>query len=95
MVQKARQIASEFSFENGYDIPVAYLAKKLADDNQVYSQHAGRRIFASFIILIGVDEDKGPQLFKVDPAGHYYGYKACAAGVKEQEATNSLEKKVR
>jgi len=28
----------------------------------------------------------------VDPAGHYLGYKACSAGVKEQEATNLLEK---
>ena len=28
----------------------------------------------------------------MDPAGHYLGYKACSAGVKEQEATNLLEK---
>ena len=39
-----------------------------------------------------VDDEKGPQLFKVDPAGHYLGYKACSAGVKEQEAANLLEK---
>lgn len=39
-----------------------------------------------------VDDEKGPQVYKVDPAGHYYGYRATAAGVKEQEATNFLEK---
>ncbi len=39
-----------------------------------------------------VDDEKGPQLFKVDPAGHYLGYKACSAGVKEAEASNLLEK---
>lgn len=39
-----------------------------------------------------MDDEKGSQVFKVDPAGHYYGYRATAAGVKEQEATNFLEK---
>jgi 20S proteasome subunit alpha 1 len=42
-----------------------------------------------------VDEEKGPQCFKIDPAGHYFGYKATAAGTKEQEAANFLEKKVK
>lgn len=26
-------------------------------------------------IIIGIDEERGPQLFKVDPAGYYVGYK--------------------
>ena len=26
-------------------------------------------------ILIAIDEEKGPQLFKVDPAGYFVGYK--------------------
>ena len=42
-----------------------------------------------------MDDEKGPQLFKVDPAGHFLGFKACAAGLKEQEATNLLEKAVK
>ena len=25
--------------------------------------------------IIGIDEERGPQLFKVDPAGYYVGYK--------------------
>ena len=37
----------------------------------------------------------GPQLFRCDPAGHYLGYKACAAGFKEQEASNFLEKRIK
>ena len=37
-IQKARQIAAEFEFSNGYPMPIAYLAKKLADENQVYTQ---------------------------------------------------------
>ena len=38
LIQKARQMAAEFEFNNGYQIPVAYLAKKLADENQIYTQ---------------------------------------------------------
>ena len=30
-------------------------------------------------IIIGIDEERGPQLFKVDPAGYYVGYKVSAA----------------
>lgn len=45
--------------------------------------------------LIGIDEERGPQLFKVDPAGYFVGYKATATGPKEQEAINFLEKKVK
>jgi len=30
------------------------------------------------MILGSVDDEKGPQLFKVDPAGHYLGYKVRA-----------------
>jgi len=46
-------------------------------------------------ILIGIDEEIGPALFKCDPAGYFVGYKACAAGEKEQEANSWLEKKIK
>ena len=38
MVRKAREMAAEFEFDNGYPIPVHYLAKKIADENQIYTQ---------------------------------------------------------
>lgn len=28
-------------------------------------------------MLIGIDDELGPQLYKCDPAGHYVGYKVC------------------
>lgn len=40
-VQKARQVAAEFEHNNGYAIPVAYLAKKIADENQIHTQVSG------------------------------------------------------
>ena len=53
------------------------------------------RPYAVETIFAGIDEEDGPLLYKIDPAGHYYGYRACASGVKEQEAINYLEKQFR
>lgn len=42
-VARLRNEAAEFKFNNGYDIPVSYLAKRAADLAQVYTQHANMR----------------------------------------------------
>jgi len=95
MVQKARRKAADFSFEYGYDVPVDVLANILADEFQVYTQHAYMRPLAVMVMLVAIDEDRGPSLFKCDPAGYYVGYSATSAGPKEVEAVNFLEKKVK
>lgn len=41
-------------------------------------QHAYMRPLGVVTMIIGIDEEKGPQLFKVDPAGYYVGYKVRA-----------------
>jgi 20S proteasome subunit alpha 1 len=93
LVQKARAEAAEFRFKFGYEMPPDFLARVLADQAQVYTQHAYMRPLGVIPIIIGVDEERGPQLYKVDPAGYYVGYKATAAGAKDQEAINHLEKR--
>jgi len=45
--------------------------------------------------MIGIDDELGPQVYKADPAGYYCGYKATAAGVKNIEAGNYLEKRIK
>lgn len=52
-------------------------------------------VWSAGMIVIGVDEEYGPQVYKCDPAGYYCGFKATAAGVKQTEATSFLEKKVK
>jgi len=92
-VQRARYEAAEFKYKNAYGVPPSYLAKRIADISQIYTQHAYMRPLGVEMILVGMDEEQGPQLFKCDPSGSYIPYKACASGQKEQEAMNFLEKK--
>lgn len=53
------------------------------------------RPFGVALTAIGVDEEKGPQVYKVDPAGYYSGYIATAAGQKEQEVNIWLTKNLK
>eukprot|EP00920_Eleutheroschizon_duboscqi_P032587 GHVT01078630.1.p1 GENE.GHVT01078630.1~~GHVT01078630.1.p1 ORF type:complete len:252 (-),score=42.95 GHVT01078630.1:772-1527(-) len=95
MVYRSRQVAGDFQYKQGYPIPIHWLAQKIADINQIYTQAAYMRLHACTGIMIAIDDEKGPCIYRFDPAGWLAGYKACAAGAKEQEATNALEKLVK
>ncbi|KAJ4831682.1 hypothetical protein Tsubulata_042312 [Turnera subulata] len=95
LVQQARNEAAEFRFRYGYEMPVDILAKWIADKSQVYTQHAYMRPLGVVAMVLGIDDEFGPKLYKCDPAGHFFGHKATSAGLKEQEAINFLEKKMK
>ena len=92
LLTRLRYESAEFRNKYGYPTPVHVLATKCGDLSQVYTQQAFMRPYGVFTMLGSIDEEKGPQLFKVDPAGLFHGYKAVAAGAKEDEAINFLEK---
>ncbi len=74
-------------------MPVDVLTKRMADIAQVSTQQAFQRPYGVALIFIGMDVEKGPLLYKSDPAGYFVGAKAIAAGTKEEDAHNWLEKK--
>lgn len=93
---RARQEAVEFRYKYGYEMPVQSIAKRMANISQIYTQRAYMRPLGVALTFCQVDfddENRGPQLFKCDPAGYYTGAKAVATGPKQQEATTYLEKK--
>lgn len=94
LVQRARYEGAKWEFDNGYSTPVKVLAKRMADLAQVNTQSASMRPLACIALMIGVDDEDGPTVYKVDCAGHYLPFIATASGPKEQEAMNFLEKRV-
>ncbi|CAH7683990.1 proteasome subunit alpha type-6 [Phakopsora pachyrhizi] len=94
-IVRAQSEAADFRYKYGYEIPPDMLAKRLANINQVYTQRAATRPLGVVMMLIGIDSERGPQCFKVDPAGYFVGYKATSAGTKQTEATNHLEKQIK
>ena len=75
-----------------YDEPVDIeaLTRRIGDQAQVYTQHAGVRPFGVSMIIAGVDST-GSRVFTADPSGSYRGYKATAVGRKNEEANKMLE----
>ncbi len=76
-----------------YDEPLNILGavKEVSDRMQLYTQFGGVRPFGVALLIGGVDE-KGPQLYEIDPSSAFYGWKAQAIGKGATEALKILRK---
>lgn len=51
ILYKARQVALDYSYKYGINIPASVLCQKLSDINQVYTQHAYMRLHACSMLF--------------------------------------------
>jgi proteasome alpha subunit len=73
-------------------VDIESLTRRIGDQTQVYTQHAGVRPFGVSMIIAGVDKT-GSKVFSADPSGSYRGYRATAVGRKSEEANKLLEER--
>ena len=67
----------------GHVVPIDVLVSRWADLAQLYTQNAFMRPYGVETILVSIDDEKGPQIFKGDPAGQYCGYKVIILFYRE------------
>ncbi|MEM7821075.1 MAG: archaeal proteasome endopeptidase complex subunit alpha [Candidatus Aenigmatarchaeota archaeon] len=76
-----------------YDEPLNVLGavKEISDRMQLFTQFGGVRPFGVALLLAGIDE-KGAQLYEIDPSSTFYSWKAQAIGRGATEAVKILKK---
>src|SRR3990172_5908813 len=76
-----------------YDEPLNVLGavKEIADRMQLFTQYGGVRPYGVAFLLGGIDE-KGPQLFEIDPSSTFYLWQAQAIGKGAPETLKILHK---
>lgn len=71
---------------------VEYVARRVSDIKQAFTQQAGVRPFGVSIIFGGIDIDKTPRIFVTDPSGSYVRYFVAAIGSKSDSALSFLSR---
>ncbi len=92
LVNQARVQAQIHQITYSESITVENLTRRIADVKQIYTQHAGVRPFGVSLLIAGVDEINGPQLYMTEPSGSYWGYRAAAIGSGAPVIIEFLEK---
>ena len=92
LIKKGRKLAQEYYRKYLDQIPVKEMVKELANIMQEFTQKGGVRPFGVSVLVCGIDE-RGPQLYQVDPSGSYFGWKASAIGKNGPNARTFLEKR--
>ncbi|KAI3810085.1 hypothetical protein L1987_19693 [Smallanthus sonchifolius] len=92
LVRKSRKQAEQYHLLYKEPIPVTQLVRETAAVMQEFTQSGGVRPFGVSLLVAGYD-DKGPQLYQVDPSGSYFSWKASAMGKNVSNAKTFLEKR--
>ncbi|KAF9668201.1 hypothetical protein SADUNF_Sadunf15G0104600 [Salix dunnii] len=92
LVRKSRKQTEQYHRLYKEPIPVTQLVRETAAVMQEFTQSGGVRPFGVSLLVAGFD-DKGPQLYQVDPSGSYFSWKASAMGKNVSNAKTFLEKR--
>eukprot|EP01104_Vermistella_antarctica_P004620 TRINITY_DN1503_c0_g1_i1.p1 TRINITY_DN1503_c0_g1~~TRINITY_DN1503_c0_g1_i1.p1 ORF type:complete len:235 (+),score=65.90 TRINITY_DN1503_c0_g1_i1:132-836(+) len=93
LLSKGRKAAQSYNRKYRDHIPVEQLVRELASIMQDFTQSGGVRPFGVSLLVGGVDEQEGAQLYQVDPSGSYWAWKAAAIGKHMVSGRTFLEKR--
>lgn len=92
IVEIARQEAANYRQQFERTIPLKQLVERVAAYLHAYTLYSAVRPFGVSAVFSAWDDIQGPQLYKVEPSGSYFGYFACASGKAKQQAKTEMEK---
>lgn len=88
----ARQEAANYRQQYEHTIPLEQLCERVAGYMHAYTLYSAVRPFGLTVIFGSWDEMQGPQLYKIEPSGSFYGYFCCASGKAKQQAKTEMDK---
>lgn len=91
LVDNARIRSQVYKLTYGEPINIMGCVRELSDKMQLYTQYGGVRPFGVALLVAGVDE-KGPQLFEIDPSSAFYAWKAQSIGKGSDQAFKVLQR---
>ena len=92
LVDHAQVKAQQTKVTYGIDVDTISLVKDICSLKQVCTQSGGLRPFGVSLLVAGIDNDNTIKLFKTDPTGIYFKYKATVIGEGEPEIEQILFK---
>lgn len=91
LIDTARIKAQVYKLTYDEPLNVEGCVKDVSDRMQLFTQYGGVRPYGVALLIGGLDE-KGPQLFEIDPSSAFYGWNAQAIGRGATEALKVLKK---
>jgi len=92
LVNFARAEARSYKSFYGLDIPGRILAERTAGQVHMHTLYWYLRPYGAQVMIANYDNESGPQLHMIEPAGTVYKYFACSMGKGRQGAKTELEK---
>lgn len=92
LANRARVQAQSYQLDYGDPVTVNYMAKYIANRQQVFTQSNGRRPFGVAAIIAGFNYDHTAQVCLSEPSGTMYEWNACAIGRNCDPVKEYLEK---